>query len=190
MCFWWLDWPSCERSPSSDSEYSTTNHFVLSSDVSLYRAAIDGAVAAVLVDARAEADSEQPLALQLWAQDLNPRSLLRASWSRIPSPLAPVLCSVDLETVHQEPSCAAPLLGTHAASDAATSGTGSGHAASIARAAATRTDPSGDQTSPRSSNAVLAAVPVPDAAARLDAHHRELPVQPLRIALYQPKTLW
>ncbi|KAE9075829.1 hypothetical protein PF001_g33123, partial [Phytophthora fragariae] len=37
--------------------------------------------------------------------------------------------------------------------------------------------------------AVLAAVQVPDAAAGLDARHRELPVQPLRIPLEQPKVL-
>ncbi|KAE9261276.1 hypothetical protein PR003_g33997, partial [Phytophthora rubi] len=133
MRFWWPDWQPRERSPSSDSECSTASHSSLASDASFYSAAGDGAGAAAQT-ARAGAD---PLGLGL----------------RIVDPPAPVLGSAEPETDPADPPRALPLLGTGAAAGAATSGTGPGPAAPIARQPAAGLEPAGDQASPRSSSA-------------------------------------
>ncbi|KAE9264794.1 hypothetical protein PR003_g32671, partial [Phytophthora rubi] len=134
MRFWWPDWQPRERSPSSDSECSTASHSSLASDASFYSAAGDGAGAAAQATARAGAD---PLGLGL----------------RIVDPPAPVLGSAEPETDPADPPRALPLLGTGAAAGAATSGTGPGPAAPIARQPAAGLEPAGDQASPRSSSA-------------------------------------
>ncbi|KAE9071816.1 hypothetical protein PF010_g25722, partial [Phytophthora fragariae] len=131
MHFWWPDWQPRERSPSSDSKCSTASHSSLASDASFYSAASDGAGAAVLATARAGAD---PLGLGL----------------RIVDPPAPVLGSAEPEMDPADPPRALPLLGTGAAVGAATSGTGPGPAAPIARQPAARLAPAAAQASLRS----------------------------------------
>ncbi|KAE9068704.1 hypothetical protein PF007_g27578, partial [Phytophthora fragariae] len=132
MRFWWPDWQPRERSPSSDSECSTASHSSLASDASFYSAASDGAGAAAQATARAD-----PLGLGL----------------RIVDPPAPVLGSAEPEMDPADPPRALPLLGTGAAVGAATSGTGPGPAAPIARQPTAGLEPAGDQASPRSSSA-------------------------------------
>ncbi|KAE9040736.1 hypothetical protein PR002_g4801 [Phytophthora rubi] len=131
MRFWWPDWQPRERSPSSDSECSTASHSSLASDASFYSAAGDGAGAAAQATARAGAD---PLGLRL----------------RIVDPPAPVLGSAEPEMDPADPPRALPLLGTGAAAGAATSGTGPGPAAPIARQPAARLAPAAAQASLRS----------------------------------------
>ncbi|KAE9182979.1 hypothetical protein PF005_g22275 [Phytophthora fragariae] len=129
MRFWWPEWQTRERSPSSDSECSTASHSSLASDASFYSAASDGAGAAVLATARAGAD---PLGLGL----------------RIVDPPAPVLGSAEPEMDPADRPRALPVLGTCTAVGAATSGTGPGPAAPIARQPAAGLEPAGDQASP------------------------------------------